>query len=103
MSTDKAIAKEIYRQLGGDQFRAMTGASNFSCDNNSLVFKVPGTMTKNRINYIKITLNAMDTYDLKFISIWGTKITTIDTFEGAYNDMLLDIISNRTGLALSIK
>ena len=44
----------------------------------------------------------MDTYDMEFISIWGDKIKTISTFEGAYNDMIADILSERTGLALSL-
>jgi len=100
--TDKSVAVEILRQLGGNKFIAMTGAKNFHCDNKSMGFKLPGTMTKNRINHVFITLNCMDTYDIKFISIWGTKIKTVSTFEGAYNDMLKDIISSRTGLILSL-
>ncbi len=59
-------------------------------------------MTKDRINFVKITLNAMDTYNLEFKSLWGDKITTVSSFEGAYNDMLRDIISSHTGLALSL-
>jgi len=101
-TTDKSIAIEIYKQLGGNRFKAMTGASNFFCDNNSMGFKLPGTMTKDRINYVKITLNVMDTYDIKFVSIWGDKIKTVSEFNGAYNDMLQDIISDRTGLRLSL-
>ena len=44
----------------------------------------------------------MDTYDIKFVSIWGDKIKTVSEFNGAYNDMLQDIISDRTGLRLSL-
>lgn len=101
-TTDKSIAIEILRQLGGKRFIAMTGAKNFWCDNNTMGFKLSGTMTKNRINWIKITLNAMDTYDIEFISIWGDKMKTIEKLEGIYNDGLQDVISDRTGLALSL-
>ena len=100
--TDKTIAVEILRQLGGKKFIAMTGARNFTCDNNSMGFRLPGTMTKDRINFVKITLNGMDTYDIEFISIWGSKIRTVSTFKGAYNDMLENIIADRTGLATKL-
>ena len=100
--TDKTVAIEILKQLGGNRFIAMTGAKNFICDNNSMGFRIPGTMTKDRINFVKITHNALDTYDLEFKSLWGDKLTTVSTFEGAYNDMLRDIISSRTGLRLSL-
>ena len=60
-------------------------------------------MTKDRINYVKITLNFMDTYDIEFMSIWGTVIKTVSEIKGVYNDGLQDIIANRTGLCLSIR
>jgi hypothetical protein len=101
-TTDKSVAIEILRQLGGNRFIAMTGAKNFSCDNNSMCFKLSGTMTKDRINWIKITLNAMDTYDIKFVAIRGFKMKTIEEINGIYNDGLQDVISDRTGLALSL-
>lgn len=100
--TDKTVAVEILRQLGGNRFIAMTGARNFTCDNNSMGFMVPGTMTKSRINFVKITLNAMDTYDLEFKSLRGNKITLVDTFEGAYNDNLVDVFESKTGLKTSL-
>lgn len=100
--TNKAVAIEILKQLGGHRFIAMTGARNFLCDDRSMGFKVPGTMTKNRINFVKISLNAMDTYDMEFKSLWGDKLTTVSTFEGAYNDMLVNIFESRTGLRTSL-
>lgn len=100
--TDKTTAIEILRQLGGNRFIAMTGAKNFYCDNNSMCFRLPSTITKDRINYVKITLNSMDTYDLEFISIRGEKIKTVSTFEGAYNDMLASVVADKTGLCLTL-
>lgn len=99
---NKTVANEILGQLGGNKFIAMTGAKNFYATNNGMGFKLPGTMTKNHINYIKITLNCMDTYDIEFFKIRAGVIKIIETFEGAYNDMLQDLISNKTGLRLSL-
>lgn len=96
--TDKSVAIEILRQLGGNKFIAMTGAKNFNCTDNSFICQIP--MKKDRISHIKITLNVMDTYDIEFISIWGNKLKTVSTFEGAYNNMLVDIIEDRTGLSI---
>jgi len=98
--TDKRVAVEILRQLGGNKFIAMTGAKNFGCTDNSFICQIP--MKKDRISHIKIILNSLDTYDIDFISIWGNKLKTISTCKGIYNDMLKDIISDRTGLALSL-
>src|SRR3990167_5993150 len=100
--TDKTVACEILKQLGGHRFIAMTGAKNFTCDDNSMGFMLSGTMTKDRINFVKITLNCMDTYDLEFKNIRASVIKDICSFEGAYNDMLRNIVSDRTGLALSM-
>ena len=94
----KTVAIEIFKQLGGNRFKAMTGAKNFSCTDNSFVYQIP--MKKDRISHIKITLNCMDTYDIEFISIWGSKLKVISKVEGVYNDMLQEIVSKKTGLAL---
>ena len=98
--TNKTVAIEIYRQLGGNRFKVMTGASNFACDNNMFICKIP--MKKDRISHIKITLNAMDTYDIDFISAYGGELKTISRHEGIYCDMLQDVVSSRTGLALQL-
>ena len=41
----------------------------------------------------------MDTYDIEFL---GRSGDAKDSIEGIYNDQLQDIISDRTGLALSL-
>lgn len=100
--TDKTIAIEILKQLGGQKFIVMTGARNFYAFNSGMGFKVSGTMTKKRINWIKIKLNSLDTYDIEFISCWGDKLKLVDKANGVYCDMLRGIIADRTGLALSL-
>lgn len=101
--TDKSVAVEILKQLGGHHFIAMTGARNFICDNNMMAFKIPSTMTKNRISHIRITLNSMDTYDIEFLAIRGQNIKKVSEFNDIYNDGLRNLISSEIGLTLTIR
>ena len=55
------VAETILEQLGGNHFRMMTGAKHLAGDENSLSMRI-GRNSSNS-NYLKITLNSMDTYD----------------------------------------
>lgn len=90
------IAKEILRQLGGNKFVVMTGAKYFTADKNALCFAF---MRSNGVNRVKITLNAMDTYDLEFGYVRGANMTVVKTCEGVYNDGLVETFERVTGLA----
>ena len=95
--TDLTVAKTILQQLGGGgRLKAMIGASNFGGDENSLMFKIPQIKG---IMYIKITLNAMDLYDIEFMDRVGQ---VKDSIEGIYNDQLKGAIETKTGLYLSL-
>lgn len=98
----KAIAQEIVRQLGGGRFIAMTGAKNFTvtAGGNGVVFRIP--KAKSGINYVKITLNGLDLYDLEFIAARGTALKTVATEKDFYNDMLQAAFTKHTGLATSL-
>ena len=102
--TDKTVAIEILKQLGGHKFIAMTGAKNFFATNNSMGFHIPGGggRAKRGINFIKITLTSLDLYDMEFKRIRGTEITDIAKREGVYNDMLQDVFTNETGFAATL-
>ena len=104
-----AVAVNIYRQLGGDRFKVMTGASEFIGDNNTLEMKLP----KNRsgANRLYITLNADDTYTMCFYKytpvkfdmetfeiIRESKREIIKTIDGVYADMLREIFEGVTGM-----
>lgn len=94
---------EILNQLGGRRFLAMTGAKNLvysQQQNNYLSFKIG--RNKSGANYIKIVLNSMDTYDMKFIKIFKDKMTTVAEFENIYNDQLQEIFTDVTGLYTSL-
>ena len=57
------VAETILEQLGGNKFRMMTGAKNFGGTENSLSMRIGRNKTSS--NYLRITLNSMDTYDMK--------------------------------------
>lgn len=94
------IAETIFKQLGGNKFRAMTGAHTFLADkDNSLNFHVP---VKAKKLYIKIRLTPADLYDMTFTYYRGTKILSTETIDGLYNDQLCSVFEKKTGLYTSL-
>lgn len=94
----KAEAMEIIKQLGGNQFVAMTGASLFVYDhekNANVSFRFKGSR---KTNHVKIQLNAMDTYDLTFYKITTANFEIVKEYSGIYNDMLASTFKEVTGL-----
>ena len=93
------VAKEIANQLGGTgRLHAMIGAKNFQANGNGLSFRVPSR----KANYVKITLNSMDTYDVEYGIIHGDKYKVVATSEGIYNDMLRRDVEENLGMYLSL-
>ena len=90
------IATTIYDQLGGNRFAVMTGSKNFIAGEKSLSMKLSRNSSKS--NYLRITLNAMDLYDIEFISIRGASMKTKHSFDGVYCDQLVSIFESTTGL-----
>lgn len=98
----KQIARELINQLGGNKFFAMTGCMHKYCDNYSSTFK----MTRNKVGaqFMTITLNAMDTYDMQFVKV-NTKtgeVKPVAERAGIYGDMLQSIFTDVTGLYTSL-
>ncbi len=58
----------ILQQLGGNEFKSMTGAHNFihTTGNNGLQFRFRGSR---RFNWCKISLNERNLYDVEFCQI----------------------------------
>jgi hypothetical protein len=96
------VAETILQQLGGRRFTTMTGAKNYTGYQDGLAFRLPSNFASDGINYIKITLTQMDTYDIVFSKIRGLKYAVLETIEGAYNEDLRRVISDRTGLSLTL-
>ena len=92
-----SVAREILNQLGGNKFRVMTGAKNFMGFSEGLVMKI-GRNSSNS-NYLKITLNSMDLYDMEFakVSRMGEK-KSVTEYNNVYNDSMVEVFEKHTGI-----
>ena len=97
MSADMRVAEEILRTLGGNKFRVMTGAKNFAGTDDSLRMRIG--RNKSSSNYLKITLNMMDLYDVRFsrVSLKGGE-RSITEYNNVYNDSLVEVFEKHTGM-----
>lgn len=90
------IAHEILKQLGGNRFIAMTGASNLTGRPDGLSFKIGKNAKK--VTHVRVTLTAMDDYDVEFLSVRGTTIKPVASVSGVYADNLRQSFESNTGL-----
>lgn len=92
----------ILQQLGGNRFIAMTGAKHFIADGNRIGFKIG--RNAGGVNYISITLNALDLYDMKFENVRMSrkdadiKRKVIAEHTNIYADQLQEIFTETTGM-----
>jgi len=95
------VADTILEQLGGNKFRAMTGAKNFLSygPENALSFRLPANLSKDKINYVKITLGSNDLYTVDFKYIRGVKVTDISKHYAVCCDELQELFTEATSLA----
>jgi hypothetical protein len=99
MATDMTIATTIRNQIG-HRALYMLGAKNIAGTANSLSFKIAKNNSK--ANYINITLNSMDNYDIEFIRIFKFNREVIKKFENVDAENMHEIIRDTTGLDLHI-
>lgn len=92
-----AVATEIYNQLGGNKFKAMTGAELFSSEH-ALVVKLPSRFAKSGINRVMIVLTPADEYLVQFYRVRGAKATKLAE-RTAFCDTLQAVFTEETGLA----
>ncbi len=97
----KEIAQTILAQLGGNQFITMTGAKNLAATDFGLQFKI-GSGAKNGITHVTVTLNTMDLYNVKYVKVRGSKMTTIGEDKDVYCDMLRSTFTAATGFYTSM-
>ena len=99
----------ILQQLGGNMFLTMTGCYQLVYDgkkNNMLQMRL--RRKKSGANFLKITLNGLDLYDIEFISKrWNQKqlkmiIKTKHEFNNIYDDQLREIYESTTGQYTSL-
>jgi len=101
------VAETILHQLGGiHQLTAMIGAHSFtgsSKGNGSVTFKWKAD-AKYGANAATVTLEASDTYTVKFFKCHGYNISEVTALEinDVYADMLVEMFEESTGLYLSL-
>lgn len=96
----KQVAETIVQQMGGfGRLKCMVGADHFGTSGDNLSFKFKGSKVA---NYIKITLNGMDLYDVEFGKIWGTNYKIVKEIDGLYFDQLIPVFEDTTKLYLSL-
>ena len=93
------VAETIRKQIGNKAL-FMMGAKNLVAGDDYLSFRI-GRNSKG-INYIKITLNRMDLYNIEFGAIRGMDYKVKYEAKDVYVDMLHNVIENHTGMYLSL-
>jgi len=101
MANNTQIAETILQQLGGyNKLNMMIGLKDVFTIENGLSFKIK--MRGSKVNYVKITLNSLDLYDIELGKLRAGKYKVIKESNGVYSDMLKPIIARTSGLNLSL-
>lgn len=96
--TDMTIANEIRNQIGNKALY-MLGAKDLVGDEKSLRFKIRGSR---KVNCIRVTLNALDLYDVEYMKMRKFECKEVAKDEDIYADMLNASIERNTGLYTSM-
>ena len=99
MSENLKIANTIKNQISGKSL-FMLGAKNLCAVDNGLSFRI-GRNSK-RVNYIKITLNGKDLYNVEFGWVSKLSYKIKNSIEDIYFDMLHSVIEENTGMYTSL-
>ena len=92
-----AIANEIYRTLGGNRFRVMTGAKMMVSTENGIRMRIG--RNKTNANFMEVSLNGLDLYDVTFAKLTKMgEMKSVKTYDNVYNDMLGSIFESHTGM-----
>tara|TARA_B100000212_G_C27322973_1_gene511035 strand:- start:511 stop:807 length:297 start_codon:yes stop_codon:yes gene_type:complete len=91
------VANTIYRQLGGNKFRVMTGAKNMVSHEFALSMKIG--RNKTNANFMVVELNGNDLYNVTFAKLTKMgEMKSVKEYENVYNDMLVSIFESHTGM-----
>ena len=94
------IANTVLQQLGGERFRAMTGAKNIVALENGIQFSIP--KAKDGINKVVIKLTSQDNYDIEYWRIRGASFKLIKVSKSIGVENLRSTFTKDTGLATSL-
>lgn len=101
-ATARTVAKEILSQMGGaGRLGAMINAKNFAATEKTLSFCFMKSRV-NKANYIKITLNGLDLYDIQFIKLTKYDAVLVSELNNIYANQLKQVFIENTGLELSL-
>ena len=103
------ICSTIHSQMGGNKFLTMTGSKIQYIQEDNGNASITYKLTRNKVgaNFLKVTLNAMDVYDMEFILFRDVKKNgfysetirkVVATHENVYDDMLQGCFTSTTGL-----
>jgi hypothetical protein len=105
------IATTILKQLGGQRFRAMTGADNLLDENSALIITLDSARTRDRANRVRIALTSDDTYVVEIMlvqrvafgagSLKAGKTTLLERRTGIEAGGLRECFTRMTGLAVA--
>ncbi len=91
------IANEIYRTLGGNRFRVMTGAKMMVSTENGIRMRIG--RNKTNANFMEVSLNGLDLYDVTFAKVTRMgEMKSVRTYDNVYNDMLVSLFESHTGM-----
>ena len=97
------VCENILMQLGGlRRLAAMTGAHNFADHGEGVSFIMKGRNAKGRGNYVKITLNGTDLYDVTIGRIRNYELFVTSSTTNLFVGDLRDFIEQGTGRFLSL-
>jgi hypothetical protein len=96
-----SVVLNIFHQLGGHRFIAMTGAHTIVKDGANLTFTVPRTRGC-KVNRVKITLTGRDEYTVTGYNARGLECPLVATVEGVYADNLADVVGRMIGKAMHL-
>ena len=95
------IANEIYRTLGGNRFRVMTGAKMIVSTENGIRMRIG--RNKTNANFMEVSLNGLDLYDVTFAKVTRMgEMKSVKTYDNVYNDMLVSLFESHTGMYTSL-
>ena len=94
MNQKQALA--IIAQLGGNGFKVMTGAKNFTFGPSGLTFKIG--QNSRRINGVRIQLEPTDVYTVEFLRINRNCVSVVSKHEDVYCHDLQELFEKNTGM-----
>ena len=97
------VANTIYNQLGGRVFSIMTGTQLWVSGSDYAGFKVGSNAKK--VQYMKVTLNGLDLYDVEFSRLNGKTLGLVKLSEvsNVYAEDLKQVFEHHTGMYTSIR